>query len=134
LGIAADDHPSEPFDFAEGSARIRAVCRCVTRLLAASPVRDDLTVKGGRRTTPEDELKRLCDMLEVRLCRLEVVVDAQRRFVANASHELRMPLTLQRTLLESVLAAPHASPQSLRATCEELLTAAPSMSVCSGRY
>jgi hypothetical protein len=119
LGIAADDHPSEPFDFAEQNARIRAVCRCMTRLLAATPECDDLTFEGGRRTAPENDLKRLCDTLEALLCRLEVAVDAQRRFVANASHELRMALTLQRTLLETGLAAPDAGGQSLRATCEE---------------
>jgi signal transduction histidine kinase len=80
LGIAADDHPSEPF-------------------------------------------KRLCEMLEVLLCGLEVAVDARRGFVANASHGLRMALTLQRTLLEPVLAARHAGRQSLRVSCEELLAA-----------
>src|SRR5581483_9852014 len=46
---------------------------------------------------------------------------AQRRFVANAAHELRTPLTLERTLLQVALADPHASEESLRAACEELL-------------
>jgi signal transduction histidine kinase len=50
-------------------------------------------------------------------------VNAQRRFVANASHELLTVLTVQRALLECVLTDPGANQQSLRATCEELLAA-----------
>jgi signal transduction histidine kinase len=40
---------------------------------------------------PNDELKLLGDTMDNLLARLEGAFDAQRRFVANASHELRTP-------------------------------------------
>jgi signal transduction histidine kinase len=70
---------------------------------------------------PGDELKDLSDTIDGLLARLEGAFDAQRRFVANASHELRTPLTVERVMLETALADPGASAESLRATCEELL-------------
>ena len=47
--------------------------------------------------------------------------DAQRQFVANASHELRAPLTRQRTLIEVALASPEADVGSLRQAHERVL-------------
>jgi signal transduction histidine kinase len=73
-------------------------------------------------TGPDDEFKRLGDTLDDLLARLEGSFESQRRFVTNASHELRTPLTLERTLLQVALADPNANEQTLRATCEELLT------------
>jgi signal transduction histidine kinase len=52
---------------------------------------------------------------------LEDSYEAQRQFVANASHELRTPLTLERAIIEVTLADPHASNETLRATCERVL-------------
>lgn len=72
---------------------------------------------------PKDEFKRLGDTFDDLLDRLQASFEAQRRFVANASHELRTPLTVERTLLQVALSDPRASVESLRATCEELLTA-----------
>jgi hypothetical protein len=46
---------------------------------------------------------------------LEESYEAQRQFVANASHELRAPLTRQRALIEVALADPEADVESLRA-------------------
>lgn len=46
---------------------------------------------------------------------LEAAHEAQRQFVASASHELRAPLTRQRALIQVALADPQASEQSLRA-------------------
>jgi signal transduction histidine kinase len=46
---------------------------------------------------------------------------AQRQFVANASHELRAPLTRQRALIQVALADPLASSHSLRAAHERVL-------------
>ena len=41
---------------------------------------------------PNDELKELADTFDAMLARLESAFESQRRFVANASHELRTPV------------------------------------------
>jgi len=46
--------------------------------------------------------------------RLRVVTDTQRRFIANASHELRGPLTVIRTEADVTLSDPRATTQELR--------------------
>jgi signal transduction histidine kinase len=70
---------------------------------------------------PRDELRELGDTIDGLLERLEEAFDAQRRFVANASHELRTPLTAARALLEMILSDPHATVQTFRQTCAEVL-------------
>ena len=70
---------------------------------------------------PRDELREVGDTFDELLERLECSFEAQRQFVANASHELRTPLTLERAVVEVALADPHASNETLRATCERVL-------------
>ncbi|MBO0611311.1 HAMP domain-containing histidine kinase [Myceligenerans salitolerans] len=53
---------------------------------------------------PDDELRRLADTFDVMLERLQHAFDEQRRFTANASHELRTPHTVTRSLLEVAMA------------------------------
>jgi signal transduction histidine kinase len=52
---------------------------------------------------------------------LEAAYEAQRRFVATASHELRAPLTRQRALTQVALADPGATFDSLREAHERVL-------------
>jgi signal transduction histidine kinase len=72
---------------------------------------------------PNDELKELGDTVDGLLGRLEGAFESQRRFVANASHELRTPITLSRTLVEVALADPNPSVRSLHDTCRRVLAA-----------
>jgi signal transduction histidine kinase len=72
---------------------------------------------------PHDELKELGDTFDALLARLEKAFESQRRFVSNASHELRTPITLERTLVEVALADPDASADTLRETCRRVLAA-----------
>jgi signal transduction histidine kinase len=70
---------------------------------------------------PNDELKALADTFDGMLGRLQEAFESQRRFVANASHELKTPLTFERTTLEVALADPNATADSLREACERVL-------------
>lgn len=55
--------------------------------------------------------------------RLRVVTDTQRRFIANASHELRGPLTVIRTEADVTLSDPQASVEDLRSMGRVVLEA-----------
>lgn len=70
-------------------------------------------------TGPADELHRLADTFDTMLDRLEKAFESQRRFVANASHELKTPLAVQRTSLQVGLADP--LPDGLADVREDLL-------------
>jgi two-component system sensor histidine kinase VanS len=56
----------------------------------------------GRR----DELTDLADTLDAMLVRVERTIDEERRFAANASHELRTPHAIIRTMVEVAQADP----------------------------
>src|SRR5262249_53371951 len=49
---------------------------------------------------PHDEMRELAETFNGMLARLQRSFDAQSHFAANASHELRGPMTTQRTLVE----------------------------------
>jgi signal transduction histidine kinase len=93
---------------------IRTITRAARRI-SSSSLDERLSLTG-----PEDELKELGDTLDQLFARLETAFEAQRHFVANASHELRSPLTRERTLVQVALGDP-STPEVWRATGEELL-------------
>lgn len=103
------------------AGRILRPLRTITaaaREISATNLHRRLALDG-----PDDELKELGDTFDELLGRLEASFEAQRRFVANASHELRSPLARQRTLGQVALADPDATVESLRAAHERVLAA-----------
>ena len=65
---------------------------------------------------PKDELRDLADTFDGMLDRLETAFEAQRRFIQDASHELRNPLAVIRTNIDVALANPDPDPEELRRT------------------
>ncbi|WP_283138859.1 sensor histidine kinase [Rhizohabitans arisaemae] len=62
--------------------------------------------------SPPGELKELADTFDQMLDRIEQLVTAQRRFAANAAHELRTPLAVQRAAADIGLLDP--DPEQVR--------------------
>jgi signal transduction histidine kinase len=71
----------------------------------------------------DDELRELGQTLNSMLDRLEASFESQQRFVANASHELRSPLTVIRTEAEVALANPEPDLGELRGMAEAVIDA-----------
>jgi len=69
---------------------------------------------------PDDELKSIADAFDRMLERLDGAFDRQRRFVADASHELRTPFATMRTQVDVALADPDLSAAELRAVLAEV--------------
>jgi two-component system OmpR family sensor kinase len=67
-----------------------------------------------------DELTRLTRTLNAMIERLETSFAALRRFTADASHELKTPLTVMRADVEHAMAVPHASTEQLEPLEEAL--------------
>ena len=88
------------------------------RRIAATNLHERLALAG-----PDDDVRELADTIDGLFARLDASFDAQRQFIANASHQLRTPLARSRTLLEVALRDPGASEGSLRAACERVLAA-----------
>ncbi|ONI87377.1 two-component sensor histidine kinase [Saccharothrix sp. ALI-22-I] len=60
-------------------------------------------------TGPRDEVAELAETFNAMLDRLDRAFDGQRRFVADASHEMRTPLAVKRALIEVSVTRPGAS-------------------------
>ena len=86
------------------------------RRISASSLRERLNLPG-----PRDELKDLGDTLDDLFARLETSFEAQQRFVGNASHELRTPITRERALLQVTRANPARTLDTWQAVSAELL-------------
>lgn len=85
------------------------------RRLSDSTLHNRISMEG-----PRDEIKELADTFDSMLERLDRAFDGQRRFVANASHELKTPLAIDRALLQ-VAFADSALPADLWRVRDELL-------------
>jgi signal transduction histidine kinase len=75
------------------------------RRLSEHDLHERIPVSG-----PHDEMRELAETFNGMLARLQRSFDAQSHFAANASHELRAPMTTQRTLVEVAAESPGASP------------------------
>jgi signal transduction histidine kinase len=83
----------------------------VARQIQATDLSQRIAMSG-----PKDELRDLADTFDGMLDRLETAFEAQRRFIQDASHELRNPLAVMRTNLDVALADPDADADELRRT------------------
>jgi len=61
---------------------------------------------------PPGEVKRLADAFDQMLDRLDSAFAGQERFIANAAHELKTPLVINRTLVEVALNRPDVPPET----------------------
>lgn len=95
---------------------IRTITRTARRISSTS-LHERLALEG-----PTDEFKELGDTLDELFERLDVSFEAQRQFVLSASHELRTPMTVERTLLQVALDNPAMTIDAWRAIANDVLT------------
>ena len=121
-----------------GSILTQGILRPIDRIVVQARVIEGSAL-GQRLQHPgsHDEMARLVETLNEMLGRIEQVFEAQRRFTADASHELRSPLSRLRAELEVTLRRPRerqeyeetlrsclAEVERLSRLAEELLTLA----------
>lgn len=80
--------------------------RSMTQQISEENLHERLALVGPQ----GDELKELGDTIDGLLGRLEAAFEAQRRFVQNAAHELRTPITMMRTSLDVATGKPGGVP------------------------
>ncbi|MEO6627581.1 MAG: HAMP domain-containing sensor histidine kinase [Aquihabitans sp.] len=85
----------------------------VARDIQATDLSRRISLRG-----PPDELKELANTFDAMLARLDDAFDGQRRFIQEASHELRNPLAVIRTNLDVALSDPDPDVAELRRTVE----------------
>jgi signal transduction histidine kinase len=81
----------------------------------AGNLKRQLPVTGSR-----DEIARLTRVFNAMTVRLDESFERERQFTLNASHELKTPLALMRSELETALHAPDASPSTQERTASLL--------------
>jgi signal transduction histidine kinase len=86
-----------------------------TRRISEQNLHERLALPG-----PRDELTDLGDTIDGLLGRLETAFDAQRRFIANASHELHTPLAMMRTSLDVAVGKPGPVPPEVTVLAAKL--------------
>lgn len=106
-----------------GAGRLLRPVRAIAETARRVGEEDRLQDRVGPQTGPRDELHDLATSFDGMLDRVEGAVGAQRRFVANASHELRTPMTAIRAEAEVALDDPDATTEELRAALRGVVEA-----------
>jgi len=104
-----------------GAGRLLAPVRAIAATARRVGDDDGLGQRVNLDAGPRDELRDLATTFDGMLDRVEGAVGAQRRFVANASHELRTPMTAIRAEAEVALDDPDASAEELRAALRSVI-------------
>jgi signal transduction histidine kinase len=99
-----------------GAEPLKAAAETVRRL-GPQNLGQRIQLTGG-----EDAFKDLADAIDGALDRLATGYESQRRFSANASHELRTPIAVQRLLTEVAMDDPVAGPDLRRLGTQLLRT------------
>ncbi len=93
----------------------RKALRPVARMTAeARQIRADRLEDRIATPPADDELQRLATTLNDMLGRLQEGVESQRRFVADASHDMRTPLTVMASEIDVALDDPHLGDEAAR--------------------
>src|SRR5579884_903206 len=96
-------------------APVRRVTQTAREIALSGEPNRRLSYRG-----PNDELGALSATFNTMLDRLSTVLAAQRRFVADASHELRTPMTTLRLNIHALLHDPNDDPVERRAALSEM--------------
>jgi signal transduction histidine kinase len=83
---------------------VHRITETARRIAAGHGLHERITLTG-----PRDEVAELAETFNTMLERLDRAFDGQRRFVADASHEMRTPLAVKRALIEVSITRPDAS-------------------------
>lgn len=92
----------------------RALTRRIAKLLAAIAIVRDGEYSHRVAVNGQDELSLLADAFNSMTDRLQTTEEARRRFVSDASHELKTPLASIRLLTDSILQSPEIDPALTR--------------------
>lgn len=100
--------------------RLAEECERIPTASVAGPPGSPRVEDGARLTLPgtRDELDRVVTAFNGLLGRLEKLLETQRQFMADASHELRTPVSVVRNAAEIALSRAHRDPEDYRETLD----------------